>query len=171
MKNRGAWLVVALAVVAVTAVAAPRLQRWLTAPPPGYCPICMRHAHKESAVRFQVQGEAATDACCMSCALTYGRQTHKPVTILSVTDYQGGGALEPSKATFVVGSDVSPCSHPAVERGPEKEAYPVNWDRCLPSILAFRTAEAADAFRNQHGGHVRTSDELLRVSAANEPAG
>lgn len=162
MKNRAARLLVAFALGLTAAVAVPRVHRWLTAPPQGHCPICLRHEHKESMVHFQAQGEAPSDACCLSCALTYGRQMHKHVTILSVTDYRGGTRLDPNKATFVVGSNVSPCAHPAVELGPEKEAYPVRWDRCLPSILAFASAEAADAFRSEHGGHLRSLQELER---------
>jgi hypothetical protein len=171
MKNRSMWIVVVLVLAVTASVAAPRVHRWLTAPPAGVCPICLRHEHKESMVRFQAQGEPASDACCMSCALTYGRQTHKPITLLSVTDHDSGTAFDPNKATFVVGSNVSPCSHPAMERGPEKEEYRVHWDRCLPSILAFASPEAADAFRTQHGGHVRTLDELLRRAGAGEDLG
>ncbi|MFI5365839.1 MAG: hypothetical protein ACHQ4J_09455 [Candidatus Binatia bacterium] len=172
MKNRSMWLVVVLLALAVTVgIAAPRVHRWLTAPPAGVCPICLRHEHKESMVRFQAQGEAPSDACCLSCALTYGRQTHKPVTILKVTDHGSGAPIDPKEAVFVVGSNVSPCTHSTVERGPEKESYNVQWDRCLPSILAFSSAEAADAFRTQHGGHLRTLDELLRRSGAGEDLG
>ena len=171
MKNRGRWIVIVLVLVATASIAAPRVQRWLTGPPPGVCPICLRHEHKESMVRFAAQGETPSDACCLSCALTYGRQTHKPVTILSVTNHDGGAPLDPQQAVFVVGSNVSPCTHATLEMGPEKEAYPVHWDRCLPSILAFASAEAAAAFRAQHGGHVRTLDELLRRAAAGEDLG
>lgn len=173
MKNRGTWILAALLLLGLTAgVSVPRVRQWFAVPPAGHCPICLRHAHKESLVRFKAEGERVTEACCLSCALTYGRQAHKPVTIVSVTDHNSGTDLDPDKATFVVGSDVSPCTHTMVQVGPEKEAYPVRWDRCLPSILAFPSAEPAEAFRAQHGGRLRTLQDLTRQAATtDEPLG
>ncbi len=173
MKSRGAWLVVVFLLVGVAAgLVVPRVRHWLAGPPAGYCPVCLRHEHNESLVRFRAQGEKVTEACCLSCALTYGRQVHKPVTIVSVTDHASGKPLDPDTATFVVGSDVSPCTHTMVQMGPEKEAYTVRWDRCLPSILAFPSAESAEAFRTQHGGRLRSLQELTRQAATtDEPLG
>ena len=170
--GRRTWLVVALLALALGAgAAAPRLTHWLTAPPAGYCSICRRHEHKESLVRYQAHGEAPSDACCLRCALTYGQQTGKAVTILSVTDHNSGKSLDPERATFVVGSDVSPCTHTLVQMGPEKEAYPVRWDRCLPSTLAFPSQESAQVFRAQHGGHLRTLEELRHEVGSSEVSG
>ena len=117
------------------------------APPHGYCPICQRHEHGDSVVKLQVKGEGVIEACCLSCALSYGRQTSKPVTIVSVTNHETGKPLAPDSATFVVGSDVSPCTHDAQQLRIEGEALPVQWDRCLPSILAFASRASADAFQ------------------------
>ena len=169
MNKRQVVLVAALVVcAAVAAAAGPRLWRWAEGPPAGYCPICLRHEHKESMVRFQAEGERVTQACCLSCALTYGRQTHKKVTILAVTDHNSGRELAPEHATFVVGSDVSPCTHTMMHMGAEKQEYPVRWDRCLPSILAFSSTAAAEAFRLQHGGRVRNLQELLQKAASSD---
>jgi len=173
-KSCGIWLVGALLVVGLAAgVAAPHVWRWVTAPPAGCCPFCHRYAHKESLVRFRAEGERVTEACCMSCALNYGRQTHKAVTIVSVTDQESGKSLDPNAATFVVGADVSPCTHleTTMQVGPEREEYQVRWDRCLPSILAFGSRESAEAFRLEHGGRLRSLQELLQKAAANEPLG
>jgi hypothetical protein len=85
-KRHMPWIAAVVLVVAVAAIAGPPLWRWAAGPPAGYCPICLRREHKESMVKFQAEGERVTQACCLSCALTYGRQAHKKVTILSVTD-------------------------------------------------------------------------------------
>ena len=167
MNKRHVRLVAAL--VLVVAVAAPRLWRWAEGPRAGYCPICLRQERKESMVKFQAEGERVTQACCLSCALTYGRQAYKKVTILSVNDHNTGKELAPEHAAFVVGSDVSPCAHTMVHMGAEKQEYPVRWDRCLPSILAFSSPAAAEAFRAQHGGRVRTLQELLQKAASDDP--
>ncbi len=158
-------LVLALFVVVVgltTAAAAPRLRQWWMAPPHGYCPICQRHEHGDSLVRLQAKGEGVIEACCLGCALSYGRQSAKPVTILSVTNHETGKPLQPDIATFVVGSDVSPCTHDAQQLRMEGEAVPMQWDRCLPSILAFASRASADAFHAQHGGRLRSFQELTQ---------
>lgn len=173
MKNRSMWFIGAVLILGVSAgVAAPRVWRWWTAPPAGYCPICHRHEHKESMVKLRAEGERPSEACCLSCALTYGRQTSKAITILSVTDHDSGKPLEPDNASFVVGSDVSPCTHPHTEMqvGAERESYAVRWDRCLPSILAFASRESAGEFRTQHGGRLRNLQEVRdEVAASNVP--
>ncbi len=175
MKSRGVRLIGALLVLGITAtVAGPRLWHWWTAPPAGYCPICHRQEHKESLVKFQAAGERVIEACCLSCVLNYGRQTHKAVTILSVTDHESGTPLDLANATFVVGSDVSPCTHlhETMQVGPEREAYPIRWDRCLPNVLAFASRESGEAFRTQHGGRLRSLEELKQdTEASKEPLG
>ena len=169
MSRQRTWLIaVVLALLGATAFAGPRLWRWYNAPPAGHCHVCLRHEHKESLVRFQAEGEPVTNACCLSCALTYGRQLHKAVKIVAVTDHDTGASLDPSAAAFVVGSDVSPCTHAMMHLGPEKEEYPVHWDRCLPSIIAFRSADVAEQFRAQHGGRVRSLAELVEKAARSE---
>lgn len=169
MKRRIFWLaVVALALGLSAGVAAPRLRSWWATPRPGYCPICQRHEHGDSVVRFQAEGERVIEACCLSCALNYGRQTSKAVAILSVTDHDSGKPLDPDRATFVVGSDVSPCTHDAEQLRLEGEALPVRWDRCMPSILAFASREAAGASHARHGGRLRSLQELKQQAVANE---
>jgi len=163
MKSRGLGLIGGLLVLAVAAGgAAPRVWHWWTAPPAGYCPVCRRHEHRESLVKFRAEGEGVTEVCCLGCALAYARQTAKPMTILSVTNHDNGKPLDPDGATFVVGSDVSPCTHGVEAVRGEGETVPVHWDRCTPSILAFASREAAEAFRTQHGGRLRTFRELTQ---------
>ena len=169
MQRRNIQLIVLVIALGLAgAVTAPRLWRWWMAPPHGYCPICQRHEHGDSVVKLEVKGEGVIEACCLSCALSYGRQTAKPVTIVSVTNHETGKPLAPAGATFVVGSDVSPCTHNAQQLRLEGEAVPVQWDRCLPSILAFASRAPADAFQAQHGGRLRTFEELQQQAAENQ---
>ncbi len=161
MKNRGFRLVGALVVLGIVAsVAGPRAWNWWAAPPAGFCPICRRHEHRDSVVKLQVQGKGVIEVCCLSCALNYGRQTSEAVTIVSVTDHETGKPLDPNKATFAVGGDVSPCTHSTEQLRTEQEALPIFWDRCLPSILAFASLESAEAFRAQHGGRIRSLQQM-----------
>jgi hypothetical protein len=171
MKRRTGWLPVLAVTVGLAGAAVPQLRRWWVSPPPGYCPICRRHEHPDSVVKLRVQGVGVIDVCCLSCALSYERQNFKPVTIVSVTDHQTGGPLAPDTATFVVGSDVSPCTHSTEPLRMEGQALSVQWDRCLPSILAFSSLESAAAFRRQHGGRVRTLPEIKQELTPSARAG
>ncbi len=161
MKSRLIPIVVMALLGVALGLAGPRLWRgWMK--PAGVCPVCLRHEHSDSVVKFRAQGEAPTEACCLSCALSYGRQTGKPVTIVAVTDHLTAKPIDPSTAYFVIGSEVSPCTHAMPMENP---APAVHWDRCLPSILAFSSAEAAEKFSAQYGGRLRRLEELRRELA------
>ena len=160
--------VLALAAGVVLAAAGPRLREWWQAPPHGYCPVCRRHEHGDSVVRVQAAGEGVKEVCCLSCAFNYGRQESKAVTVLTVTDHGSGTPLDPARAAFVVGSDVSPCTHAAAPLRLEGESLPVQWDRCLPSVLAFASGESAGVFQREHGGTVRSFEDLKRQAAEHE---
>jgi len=39
--------------------------------------------------------------------------------------------------------------------------YEVAWDRCLPSLIAFSSRQAALKFQEENGGNIKTYEELL----------
>ena len=45
-----------------------------------------------------------------------------------------------------------------------KQSYPVGFDRCSPSILAFAHRESAERFVQEHGGKLRRFAELAASS-------
>ncbi|MBI4463601.1 MAG: hypothetical protein HY647_02750 [Acidobacteria bacterium] len=96
--------------------------------------------------------------CCPACALTTALQTGKPVRMIRLTDFDTHQPLEPKAAFLVRGSDTVLCTHPHPLTDDARQPLPVEFDRCLPSLLAFGTREAAEAFRQEHGG------ELLRLA-------
>jgi hypothetical protein len=165
MRNWGVWILVSLLCVATAVAVGPAVWRSLTGPPAGHCPFCLRAEHADMAVVVEVEGEGRHDACCVSCALSYRRQTGKRVRIVSVTDHDTGKVIDPAGAIFVVGSDVPSCQHQTVLLGEQKSVDDVRWDRCMPSILAFGARERAETFQAKHGGALRTLTEL--TDAAN----
>ena len=170
MQSRSIRLIVLVMALGLAGtVTGPRLWQWWMAPPRGYCPICQRHEHGDSGVKLEVTGEGVIEVCCPSCGFSYGRQPSTPVTIVSVTNHETGKPLAPDRATFVVGSDVSPCTHDAQQLRIEGEAVPVQWDRCLPSVLAFAARTPAEVFQQQHGGTLRSFYELQQQAAENQP--
>ena len=130
------------------------------------CKACMRPIHAHMKTVAVVDGKR-TNYCCPACALSEHQQSGKPVQVVELTDYLGSGSLKPESSFVVRNSDVSPCpqQHPAV--GENSQPLESHFDRCTPSVLAFRDREAAAAFAAEHGGQVvRFSDfasELLRL--------
>ena len=116
------------------------------------CGVCRRALHGHTRTVAEIEGRREV-FCCPACVFTAERQRHRAARLLEVADYETESALVPQKATFVLESKVNPCRSHAVTDD-SKHAAHVAYDRCSPSILAFRTREAARAFSARHGGRV-----------------
>lgn len=101
-----------------------------------------------------------SDVCDPRCALTLHEQTGTAVTLLSATDYNTGDVLDPPHAYYVTGSDVVPDAHQTPLRTSAADVAEQHWHRCVPSVLAFASANAAARFQQEHGGQVVSLAEL-----------
>lgn len=125
------------------------------------CPLCERDVHDGMQVNIK-HNSIPMQTCCMACALTYKIQT-KNVEIKTATDFLSGVSIDPKIATYVVASDVSPCTQdPKVQKFVREPhaALHACYDRCEPGILAFRSRNEARKFQKQHGGLIREFAEL-----------
>lgn len=157
-ERRTHWRLAAAAAVLLAVGGCDRIQGFMRG---NRCILSDREVHATMAVRLAVDGEKSGDACCQRCAVSYTMQTHRTVTILSVTDYNTRRRLRPGDAVYVVGSDVKPCSAPPVgAAGNRSECLMLSWDRCDPSIIAFASDAEAEQFRNEHGGQVETFQQI-----------
>ena len=134
---------------------------WQTLDHPGHtaCSVCGRAVHLASRVDADAGGESLT-FCCAACALRAEDQQARPIRLTQVFDYSSGEALEPEAATAVVGSNVNVCMREHALMDARKEAHDLHFDRCSPSVLAFKSREAAELFRTQNGGRVRPFSNL-----------
>ncbi len=100
-----------------------------------------------------VDGKRA-NYCCPACALSEQQQSGKPVRIVELTDFLSGAPLKPASSFVVRNSNVNPClqHHPAVDEN--SQPLEASFDRCSPSVLAFRDQNSAAAFTGEHGGQV-----------------
>ena len=132
------------------------------------CFVCSRPLHGGSSVVAGVDGKSRR-FCCAACALWAERQTGAEVEITRVSDYASGVALDPAGATFVVGSRVNYClqQHSVFDSSrtglDPKETGTLEFDRCSPSVLAFKTPEAAIWFARREGGELTNLDGLHRL--------
>ena len=128
---------------------------------PEICPISHRKIHPHSEAVMVANGKES-HVCCIRCALTYGRQTGRPVRLVSVNDYVTTRKLQPEKAYYVADSKLILCEVPEPMFIDEKEPFPKVFDRCEPSVFAFAQREDADAFVEQNGGRRTTLQELMK---------
>lgn len=117
------------------------------------CRACSRPVHDHSRTIAIVDGKRGF-YCCPACALSEHRQAGKPVRVTELADYQGGGVLNPAEAVVVRNSDVNPCKSHEAAMTPDKQPLQTDFDRCSPSILAFRNLKAAQSFAAEHGGQI-----------------
>ena len=148
---------IALILVAVAGYAVFEYQRQARENAENVCQICWRPVHDSMLTVGEVSGEEKR-FCCPACALTTAQQSGQPVRLTRLTDFNTNQPLDPKAAFLVRGSDVNLDMHsqPLVDQ--EKRPVPVHFDRCTPSILAFRSREEAQAFLKEHGG------ELLQIA-------
>jgi hypothetical protein len=131
------------------------------------CGFCARHIHPQAGVIAEVGGRRR-HVCCAHCAVTEGRQEHKPVRLIEVTDYNTRRKLDPRQAWFVDGSRIVACTHDMTRMNEMKQVEQAAFDRCSPGTFAFASHAEADTFAANNGGIVRNLEEMLAGASAGE---
>ena len=149
----------ALAAIALVSVLAYRHE---TRPPADLCQVCQRGLHHGVTYRLEMSDGTREQACCPRCGMHLQIQRPGAVTRAWATDLATGQELPAEKAVYVEGGDVEHCTmHEApVRRAPEGVAVR-DYDRCLPSLVAFRTVQEAETYRQQHGGRVLNYQQAM----------
>ncbi len=119
------------------------------------CGVCEREIHGSVRATLTLDSGRQLGACCPRCALHYGRENSGAVRGIGVKDYASGELLRLERAWLVEGSDVTPCLHLPPLRDDSGAPLHLCYDRCMPSLIAFRDEAAARAFLAEHGGTVR----------------
>ena len=133
------------------------------------CQFCQRHIHQNMRV-IATSGSKRIEACCLRCILTGEQQGATVTKVASVTDYGSAQTLAPERAYYVEGSDAAPCAAAPVRREEQQEPLMMAFDRCLPSVVAFRDRDEAERFSRRHGGRVlRLQDLTTEISRQQAP--
>jgi hypothetical protein len=134
---------------------------WATLNPSSHttCSVCARPVHLASRVDG-VAGDDSLTFCCAACALRAREQDAPSLEVTRVFDYVSGQEIDPSQASVVVGSEINLCMREHILMDDRKEASELHYDRCVPSVLAFASQQAAYEFRAEHGGVVKSFTDL-----------
>jgi hypothetical protein len=134
------------------------------------CPACERAECRNMAFTIHLANGKSVRTCCPRCGLHYINLHHPKVASLEVREFETADSLDATRAFYVEGSDVTPCTSASPSDSTPKDERgcclnPV-YDRCLPSLLAFARKQDAEAFARQHGGTVREFGEIGAVKRA-----
>ena len=127
-----------------------------------FCEQCGRTECGNMTFSVELRGGKKVETCCPRCGLHFIESTHPAVASLSVRDFDTADRLDATRAFYVEGSDISPCTMdtsgpPRDERGCCMRPL---YDRCLPSLLAFRSRSSAETFARDHGGAIKAFADL-----------
>lgn len=134
--------------------------KYALAPRADICQICGRAVHEGQRYTIRLKDGTSEDACCPRCGMHY--ELHHPQDIggAMATDYQEHQRIPAEQAFFVETTAVSVCDAEPLRRE-EPALAELHWDRCFPTLLAFRTREEAIGFQRAKGGTVLTYAESL----------
>ena len=128
-----------------------------------FCFLCGRPLHAKTYCEIDLRDGQTHQVCCPRCGLHYqASQTEHSAS--RVADYYSEKLIRAEEAFFVENSSFNPCSSHDSKRDSSGTAYALSWDRCMPSLVAFASLEAATRFRQEKGGAIKSYQELLRES-------
>lgn len=129
---------------------------------PPACQLCERATCQGTAYRMQLSFHRSRHACCPRCGVTYERQHPGSVRAAWVRDFANGKEIDARRAVYVVGSDFSHCAAAMIAHDQQGACFTKGFDRCIPSVVAFRDSSSAGSFQATHGGTVTMFATLLQ---------
>ena len=129
--------------------------------PQGECEVCHRAVQEATAYEIHLEDGTSEKACCPRCGLRF-QKGRADVASAEVTDFDTGNRFDASEALFVEGSSVNLCHSKMLEEDRSGVQYQLTWDRCMPSLVAFKSRESAESFRRDYGGVIKTYEEILK---------
>ncbi len=148
------------ALAALALVAAVSSFLYLQWDEPSTCDVCNRPTHEETFYRIHLESGETKNVCCPRCGLRF-QEGREDVVLAEVTDFYTRRLVDAAVAYYVENSPVHFCSHANVHEDRSGGQYQVAWDRCLPSLIAFSSRQAAEKFQGENGGDIKNYQELL----------
>ena len=153
---------VTLLALAAIGLASYVAYRYETRPNPNFCNICNRPIHP--GMSFLVQTDGHTErACCPRCGMHYALNHPGKDQRLWATDMNSGKMIPAETAYYDEGGNINYCAThgEAVQRQPQGVSVR-DYDRCLPTLVAFQTRAEAETYQREHGGRVLNYAEALQ---------
>jgi hypothetical protein len=127
----------------------------------GRCGVCERELHPGVGAELILASGQRVSTCCLRCALHFEEGIETPARRIMVEDHTGSGLLDAAAAYVVKGSRLNPCMLPPPRDGRTRVPLKLSYDRCAPSMIAFRRERDARAFIAEHGGTLQPPGHFM----------
>ncbi len=127
------------------------------------CEVCKRVIHTETAFKIARPDGSVNATCCPRCGLAAVIQNGGRA--LEAVDFTSKKPVRAADAIYLEGSDIMECCSDTGFRSDEGAYQKMEYDRCMPSLLAFARREDAEMVRQKHGGQIISFEEARQSVA------
>ena len=124
------------------------------------CEVCKRVIQTATSFRIARPNGSMQAVCCPRCGLAAVIQNGGRV--LDAVDFTTKKRVGAAEAIYLEGSDIMECCTATGFRSDEGAYQKMEYDRCMPSLLAFARREDAEMVRQKHGGNILSFEEARR---------
>jgi hypothetical protein len=121
------------------------------------CEVCKRVIQIETSFRIDHPDGSMRAVCCPRCGLVAVIQNGGRV--LDAVDFTTKKRIGAAEASYLEGSDIMQCCTNTGFRSDEGAYQKMEYDRCMPSLIAFAQREDAEVIRQRHGGNIISFEE------------
>lgn len=121
------------------------------------CDVCKRTIHMETSFRIVRPDGSKQAVCCPRCGLAATIQNGGQA--LDAVDFTTKKRIRADGAIYLEGSDIMECCMDTGFRSDEGAYRKIEYDRCMPSLLAFAQRKDAEAVRQKHGGDILSFED------------
>jgi hypothetical protein len=117
------------------------------------CEVCKRLIHTETSFRITRPNGSIQVVCCPRCGLAAVIQNGGRA--LDAVDFTTRKRIGAAEVIYLEGSDIMECCANNSGFRSDAGAYEkIEYDRCMPSLLAFARREDAEIVQQKHGGDI-----------------
>jgi hypothetical protein len=124
------------------------------------CEVCKRVIHAETSFKIARPDGSMESTCCPRCGLTAVIQNGGRA--LEAVDFMSKKPIRATVAIYLEGSDIMECCSTTGFRSDEGGYQEMDYDRCMPSLIAFSRREDAETVRQTHGGRIISFEEAMQ---------
>jgi hypothetical protein len=121
------------------------------------CEVCKRVIQTETSFRIARPDGSMESVCCPRCGLAAVIQNGGRA--LDAIDFTTKKRIGAAEAIYLEGSDIMECCMNTGFRSDEGAYQKMEYDRCMPSLLAFARREDAEMVRQKHGGNILSFEQ------------
>jgi len=121
------------------------------------CEVCKRLIHTETSFRIARTDGSIRAVCCPRCGLAAVIQNGGRA--FDAVDFITKERVGAAEAIYLEGSDIMECCANIGFRSDAGAYEKIEYDRCMPSLLAFARRGDAEIVQQKHGGNILSFEE------------